>query len=101
VRVGPAHDAAIGPGDDPADPAGELVRRLVVAVDATVPPEVPLVLAGHPRRVDRVCADGQLLDRVVASVPGHHEHTAPAILRVHALRALRRRVPVDHEVGRR
>ena len=43
----------------------------------------------------------RLLTLVVATIPGHHEHTAPAILRSHALRVLRRRSPTDHQVGRR
>jgi hypothetical protein len=79
----------------------ELVDRLVAALHLAVPADVPVVLAGHPRAVDRACADRRLLDRVTATIPGHHEHTAPTILRAHALRVLRRRAPIDHEVGRR
>lgn len=82
-------------------PTDELLHRVVDAVQATVPADLPLVVAGDPRSVDRLWTDGRLLDRLVAAVPGHHEHTAPTILRSHALRALRRRHPVDHEVGRR
>lgn len=84
-----------------SDDRAELVRRTAAAVRAALPPGVPLVVAGHPRAVDRLAADGSLLDLVAATVPGHHEHTSPAILRSHALRVLRRRPPVDHHVGRR
>lgn len=83
------------------DHTPELVDRIVAAVAAAVAPDVPVVLAGHPRVVDRVCTDPRVLERVTATIPGHHEHTAPAILRSHALRVLRRRTPTDHEVGRR
>lgn len=86
--------------DHPPD-TSELVDRLVASLATAVPPEIPVVLAGHPRVVDRVCTDRRLLERVTATIPGHHEHTAPAILRAHALRVLRRRTPTDHEVGRR
>ena len=79
----------------------DLVARLGAAVDGAVPESVPVVLAGHPRAVDRAAADSRLLTRVMATLPGHHEHTAPAILRSHALRMLRRRAPIDHHVGRR
>lgn len=83
--------------DDPDD----LVPRLDAAVRSAVPAGVPVVLAGHPGAVERLCNDGRLLDLVVATVPGHHQHTAPAILRSHALRVLRHRSPADHHAGRR
>lgn len=86
---------------DHPDDTSELVDRLVAALATAVPPHVPVVLTGHPRVVDRACADQRLLRYVTATIPGHHEHTAPAILRSHALRVLRRRTPTDHEVGRR
>ena len=79
----------------------DLVDRLVAALGTAVPASVPVVLAGHPPSVDRASADARLLTLVVATIPGHHEHTAPAILRSHALRVLRRRSPTDHQVGRR
>jgi hypothetical protein len=99
--TGPDLPMRVDHRDPTADPTPELVDRLVAALATAVPLDVPVVLTGHPRVVDRACTDQRMLERVTATIPGHHEHTAPAILRAHALRILRRRIPTDHEVGRR
>jgi hypothetical protein len=90
VRLTPTRDRPAGrrPGPEAVD---EIVDRLTAAAREVVPPRVPLVLAGHPRAVDRAAGDERLLPRLAATIPGHHEHTAPAVLRSHALRVLRRR----------
>lgn len=92
VRLTPSRVHPAGRRPD-AVSTDELIDRLTAAVGEVVPPGVPLVLAGRPPAVDRVRADGRLIDHVVAALPGNHEHTAPAILRSHALRLLRRRRP--------
>jgi len=99
VRLTPTRDRPAGRRPGPAA-VDEIVDRLVAAARDAVPAKVPIVLAGHPRAVDRAAGDERLLPHLVATIPGHHEHTAPAILRSHALRVLRRRARTDHAVGR-
>lgn len=64
-------------------------RRIQHALDASVDPTLPLVLAGEPGAVASFLDLATPSQRVLAVLPGDHDETTPTALRALVLRRLR------------